>query len=81
MRLHTPYCHLETGPANVPVTNIQKLMKGQRKVKFNMNKYVQDKHDFHGRTPNLIYNVIFFFNCSRAFAYYLTGLCFIQTAI
>jgi len=35
-------------------------MKGQRKVKFNMNKYVQDKYDFRGRTPKLIYNVIFF---------------------
>jgi len=30
-------------------------MKGQRKVKFNMNKYVQDKHDFRGRIPNLIH--------------------------
>lgn len=80
MRLHKPHCHLETGPVKVPVTNIQKLMKGQRKVKFNMNKYVEDKHNFRGRSPNLIYKVIFF-NWSRNFAYYLTGLCSIQTAI
>jgi len=31
-----------------------------------MNKYVQDKHDFRRRTPNLIYNV-FFFYWSRVF--------------
>ena len=60
MRLHTPHCHLENGPAKVPETNIQKLMKGQRKVKLNINKYVQDKHDFRGRTSNLLYKVIFF---------------------
>jgi len=60
MGLPTLYCHLETGPAKVSVTNFQKLMKGQRKVKFNMNKYVQEKHDFRERTPKLIYNVIFF---------------------
>jgi len=46
-----------------------------------MNKYAQDKRDFRGRTPNLIYNVIFFFSWNSAFAYYLTGLCSIQTAI
>jgi hypothetical protein len=81
MTLRKPYCHLETGPTKVPVTHNQKLMKGQRKAKVNMSKYVQDKKDFRGRTPKLIYNVIFFFNSSGSFAYYLIGPYFIQTTI
>lgn len=31
MILDPLHCHLETGSAKIPVTNIQKLMKGQKK--------------------------------------------------
>ena len=49
-------------------------MKGQKKEKSNINKICKEKHDFRGRTPNLIYKVLFLFSFQSE-----GGLCLLPT--